>query len=112
MMAMKVLLIDDQRTPVLIKSQYDIQVTSVATDYNEGIRALKEDGPFDLLLLDHDLGSYNEDGREMTGTDIMQFLLENPIYLPIDIYVVSANPVGAQRMREMAKRAYDQKRKG
>lgn len=104
---MKVLLIDDQRTPVLIKSQYDIQVTSLASDYHEGIRLLKEGGPFDLLLLDHDLSSWTEDGsRELTGTDIMQFLIDNPQFLPKDIFLVTANPVGRMRMQEMIKEAY------
>ena len=84
----RVLLIDDLR---------NIEATRVARTYNEGIEALK-DGPWDLLLLDHDLGCYDSVGREKTGYDIICFLEENLQYLPERIELVTMNPVGRLKM--------------
>lgn len=96
---MKVLLIDDVRKPSLIKITYDIDVTHLATNFAEGIKALTENGPFDLLCLDHDLSSYDDNGKEMTGYDIMLFLEANTQYMPKDFLWVSANPVGRKNMQ-------------
>jgi hypothetical protein len=98
---MKVLLIDDVRTASFIKSTYNIDVTTVAKSFAEGISELKANGPWDLLLLDHDLSSYNEEGDELTGTHIMAFLEDNPELLPKDLKLVTANPVGGRRMQDI-----------
>lgn len=94
---MKVLLIDDQREAAHIKSMYGIDVTEVARTYDEGVTALQKGG-WDVLLLDHDLNSY-PNGVEKTGTDIMQFLQQNPQLLPHTITFVTMNPGGRERMR-------------
>ena len=54
------------------------------------------------LSLDHDIASWNEDGREMTGYDIALWLAErnnDGNYVPPKIYVHSANPVGIKNIR-------------
>lgn len=102
------LLIDDNRTPAYIQSTYGLEVHRHAMNFSEGIAELKN-GNVSILFLDHDLSSYDSEGEELTGTDIMRFLLENTEYLPEEIIVVSANPVGAKRMREMAKEAYERR---
>lgn len=96
---MKVLLIDDIRTPVFIKNTYGCDVTHYATNYQDGIKMLTEQGPFDLLCLDHDLASYDENGKELTGYDVMLFLESNLEFLPKDFWWVSANPVGRKNMQ-------------
>ncbi len=70
---MRTLLIDDLR---------NIKADVIARTYDEGIRELTYNGPWDLLLLDHDLASF-VNGIEKTGYDVMCFLEENPppIYL-------------------------------
>jgi len=60
-------------------------------------------GPWDVLLLDHDLASYCEGGVEKTGYNLMCWLEENqdihPEWIPKEIKLVTANPVGRDRMQ-------------
>lgn len=94
---MRSLLIDDIR---------DIEATVVARTYAEGIYALKNDGPFDVLYLDHDLG---EEHPKHTGYGVMCFLEEFPEFLPKEIQLVTANPVGRQNMQRVIDRLYSEK---
>jgi len=94
---MRVLLIDDIR---------DLTATVVARNYFDGIDHLKDNGPWDLLLLDHDLASFDDNGREKTGYDIMCFLEEFQEYLPKEIQLVTANPVGRDRMQKVIDKLY------
>lgn len=103
---MKVLLIDDARSEKWVEIAYGVPVTQSARTFAEGINALKNDGPFDLLFLDHDLASYDEEGNELTGYKIMLFLEENPEYLPKDIVIVSSNPVGRAKMQTVIDQLY------
>ncbi len=94
---MKTLLIDDMR---------DIQADVIARTYDEGIDALENEGSFDILFLDHDLGCYDENGIETNGYHILCWLEENREYLPGKIVLVTANPVGRVRMIQVIKRLY------
>lgn len=93
---MKTLLIDDMR---------DIKADVVARTFDEGIDALKTQGPFDILYLDHDLGDF-ENKYERTGYHIMCFLEENQQYLPKKIVIVSSNPVGRQKIQMVIDKLY------
>lgn len=104
---MKTLLIDDIRNTDYIKVAYGIEVTHIARNFAAGINALKFEGPFDLLLLDHDLASFDEEGNELTGNTIMLFLEEHPEYLPKDIILVTANPVGRVNMQRIVNKLYN-----
>jgi hypothetical protein len=90
----KTLLIDDMR---------DIKTDRVARTYDDGISALKNEGPWDTLYLDHDLGEL--DPRK-TGYGIMNFLEQNPELLPKNIVLVTSNPVGRKQMEVIIKRLY------
>jgi len=96
------LLIDDERSedsPNIMR-----RVDVIARNYWEGIKQLKLNGSWDLLLLDHDLGSYEDpsDGRtEKTGYNIMCFLEENPEFMPKKIELVTSNPQGRKRMQQV-----------
>lgn len=61
---MRVLLIDDLR---------EIKADRVARTFEDGIKALAEEGPWDILYLDHDLGDENP---KHTGYGVMCFLEE------------------------------------
>lgn len=101
---MKVLLIDDTReesAPNIMR-----KVDLIARTYSMGIEALTKLGPWDLVLLDHDLNSYVE-GKEYTGYDICCFLEANLEYLPKDIQLVSSNPPGRKRMSAVVSKLYD-----
>ena len=91
---MKTLLIDDIR---------NLSACFTARNYAEGLRALKRE-KWDHLLLDHDLGSFNESGKEFTGYDIACWLERNPEYLPKRVTVVSSNPVGVSKIKSALKR--------
>jgi len=79
----RILLIDDMR------SNYNESV--IARSYLEGIKCLQALGSWDKLLLDHDLASFDDDGKEFTGYDILLFLEENPWLAPKEIEMVSSN---------------------
>ena len=105
-MKMRNLLIDDVRTIQYIENDYGIKVQYVARTFAEGIAMLKNHGPFDILLLDHDLASYDENGTELTGYSIMLFLEENPEFTPKDIVFVTSNPVGRAKMQVVADKLF------
>jgi len=88
----KILLIDDKR---------NIKATVTARNFFEGIGHLVYNGPWDLLLLDHDLASYDSTGRERTGYHIMCFLEIHPEYLPRRIQCVSDNGPGIKNIRQV-----------
>lgn len=93
----KILLIDDLR---------DLKADVICRNYSDGIWALIN-GTWDVLLLDHDLASFDgEDGREKTGYDVLCFLEMHPQYLPNRIELVTANPVGRQKMQALIERLY------
>lgn len=57
---------------------------------------------FEIISLDHDLASY-VGNKELTGNDILNWLIERKVkghYVPAEVRVHSANPVGADRMRQ------------
>jgi hypothetical protein len=81
----------------------DIDADVVARTYDEGIEALKSQGPFNILYLDHDLGDENP---RHTGYGIMCFLEENQEYLPDQIVIVSSNPVGRRNMQVVIDKLY------
>lgn len=103
---MRILLIDDVRLPSYVQGTYgiDLEATAewhVAKNYEEGVSLLRQGG-WDMLCLDHDLG--NETAK--TGYDVMCFLEENTQYLPKEIFIVSANPVGRKRMQQVIDKLY------
>lgn len=65
-----------------------------ARDYNEAIRLIeKHKDEIDILSLDHDIMSYDGNGKELTGYDICLYLCENEIS-PSKIYIHTDNAVG------------------
>ena len=94
---MRILLIDDVR---------NLEADVIARNYNEGIKQLKFNGGWDLLMLDHDLASFDINNKETTGYDIMCWLEENNEFLPKKIICVSANPVGRDRINVVIDKLY------
>jgi len=78
----------------------------VVRNYDDAIHELTTN-KYDVLSLDHDIASYREDGREMTGYDIALWLAERRYhgkYVPQDIRVHSANPVGQKNIQSVISR--------
>lgn len=82
----------------------------LARTYHDGINALKHLGPWDELYLDHDLGAvqpqFTDSGIELTGYHICEFLEEHPEYRPKQVFIVSSNPGGRQRMKVVLDKIY------
>lgn len=99
---MRRLFVDDERNPP------NEQLWDVARSYDEAIEMLKTE-PYDVVSLDHDIASYDEDGRERTGSDVLNYLVELKVYQDIHapqfVYVHSANP-SAYRSMELAINKY------
>lgn len=105
---MRTLLIDDMR---------NIAGDRVARTFDDGIAALTNEGPWDILYLDHDLGEVDGHGSEIprevdgelympNGYGIMCFLEANQQYLPKKIQIVSSNPVGRAKMQVVINKLY------
>lgn len=94
---MRTLLIDDTRTA---------PVTKIARTYDEGIEALQNEGPWDILYLDHDLA---DPDPHKTGCGIMNFLEANPELKPVKINLVTSNPVGRRQMQVIIDKLYGEK---
>lgn len=91
-----VLLIDDEPQT----KHFHVTIDRIARNYKEAIEALRE-RRWDLLLLDHDLGEVQADGKEFSGHSVATWLEENPRYLPLKVVAVSRNPYG-KKVIEMA----------
>lgn len=102
---MKTLLIDDLRDVDFVNKTWNVQVTDVARTFAEGINAIKA-GNVDILLLDHDLGCYDEEGSELTGYKIIVFIESHPEYRPNQIVLVTSNPVGRAKMQVVIDKIY------
>jgi hypothetical protein len=101
---MRTLLIDDEKQP----SQFGVHVDRIARNYNDGIAALKE-GPWDLLLLDHDLKDFTgPNGTERKGWYIVRWLARpgNRKYIPGEIECVSHNPEGRRVIEKAIRDLY------
>lgn len=94
---MDILLIDDMRNIE--------RATFTARTYDEGIKALQE-RVWDILILDHDLGCYDANGREKTGYDILCWLETHREHLPKSMELISMNPVGRINMMRVIDKLY------
>jgi len=100
----KILLIDDMRNED--SKNVGMKVTKIARTYKDGLEQLKFHGPWDLLLLDHDLACF-EDGRERTGYDLLCWLEEFPQFLPKDILVITDNASVHRKMKMVVNKLYN-----
>ena len=96
------LYVDDERPlPLQYKDNWD-----VARNYDQAISMLTKN-KYDVVSLDHDIASWNKEGREMTGYDIALWLAErkhNNEYVPPEVFVHSANPVGVKNIQGVVDR--------
>ena len=77
------LLIDDLRT---------VPEAIIARTYKDGKNAILNDGPWDCIIFDHDLGC------KKTGYDLMCILEEHPELIPKNIIVITQNSVAKVKM--------------
>jgi hypothetical protein len=77
----------------------------IARNYHEFVELLKSNfGLIDFISFDHDISSYDVDGKELTGKDAANFLinmcLDNNHQLP-DWFVHSDNTAGNKNIRQL-----------
>ena len=63
---------------------------------------------YDAVFLDHDLGGMSDvesGGKEPTGYDVALWLSQNIDHCPDQIYIHSMNPVGAQNIKKLLRKA-------
>ena len=61
-------------------------------------------GYIDNLSLDHDIGCFNCNGREITGYDVLCWIEQSGHVPHGKILIHSANPVGRMRMLQVIKK--------
>ncbi len=88
---MRSLLVDDIRT---------FNTTRIARNFDQAIDAITNDGPWDIIYLDHDLGE-----NEKTGYDVISWI-EQFHTPPGAIVCVSMNPPGRDRINQVIKKIY------
>lgn len=116
---MKILLIDDKRSFRVLDDEkvlfisYNSTFTcnvkdevTIARTCKKGLRLLEEE-TWDVLLLDNDLGSDQEEGHNILTHMEIQKALHPGYYLPDQIIPVTANLVAFTRMETIIKRLYN-----
>lgn len=100
----RILLIDDFRE-LNFFGEYlkGRRITTVARTFDMGLLYLKTCGPWDVLLLDHDLGEFSP---RKTGYGICCWLEQNVFYTPDLVQLVTSNPVGRMNMGVVLTRIY------
>lgn len=99
MVAKRILAIDDMR---VCKG-----ATVVARTYQTGMDLLFKMGPWDELWIDHDLGCFDESGREKTGYDILCSLEALWPTTRVDtIVMLTSNPAGRLKMEQVIQKLF------
>lgn len=92
-----------KRRTLLIDDMRNIKADVIARTYDQGLLAIMNNPPFEVLYLDHDLG---DPAPNKTGYDILNFIEVNPHLKPKKIVLVTSNPVGLQKMRVVIDKLY------
>jgi CheY-like chemotaxis protein len=100
---MKILVLDDsiERLQAFKRGLigHVVVLTSTAP---EAIEALDEQGPFDYVFLDHDLGDMSMvPSGPGTGYEVALWLCKNSAKQPPNIIIHSLNPAGAKAMASL-----------
>src|SRR5271166_5809589 len=108
----RILLVDDKRSAVIQDPKEPTDAHHfvfdpgdriiICRDYFSAIEVLQNLPQFDRLLLDRDLRSFDDQGREMTGEDVLGWLENHRDKVPRDIQIVTANLVARPRLEVRA----------
>jgi CheY-like chemotaxis protein len=97
------------------KHRHDVDL-HIAKNYREFVEKMQKHSPFDLVMLDHDLGDYNamckHDGDplnppEFTGVHAARYITEMPLHLrPKATRIHSWNVHGALTMQTILQQSF------
>ena len=103
--------LDDIRTPKMTHNESkglglaysDASMWTVARTYDEFVDIVDRNfGSIDMISFDHDLACFDADGREMTGKNAADYVinrcLDEGVDFPVDWYVHSDNTSGRQNI--------------
>ena len=92
----KILMLDDIRIRA--------DATAIVRNVETCLKLLRYDGPWDLLLLDNDLGEFDP----RAGRNVLDWLEwpENAKYRPKEVEILSQNPVERERMEVILRKIY------
>lgn len=96
-----ILWVDDIRNPPA-----DITGCDIARSYAEAIAYLGKN-EYETIYLDHDLASFEADGREKTGYDLVLYIVQRKmdgLHVPKNYHLLTANPVGHENMQAVIDR--------
>lgn len=96
------LYVDDLRP---LPREYDPEEWDIARSFHQAIVML-EQYPYQVVSLDHDLASFYGQ-KEMTGYDIAMWMVykkNEGVYVPRQVFVHSANPIGSQNIQAVIDR--------
>lgn len=89
--------LDDERTP-------KTSGWHIIRSYAEFVKTIKLHGMPVEISFDHDIASYDTDGKEQTGLDAARFIvdycMDNNLPCP-DFNIHSANPIGAENIKSL-----------
>lgn len=79
---------------------------SLVTTSKDCIDKLEQEGPWDIIFLDHDLGGkvFVESGED-TGWEVAKWISDNPEHEPKRIIIHSFNSAGATNMKRLLPKA-------
>lgn len=96
----KVLWVDDIRNPPVG------MLCDIARNHKEALELLNANA-YDVVYLDHDLGYFDPNGQERTGYDVLMHIVQMRMdgkAVPSEYHLLTANPVGAERMQGIIER--------
>lgn len=103
---MKILFLDDSTERIkVMKNNFGKKPNrlDVAETSRQAVHLLKKNSPYDMVMLDHDLGIESRTTRiEETGFQVAKFITTlNTRLQPARIVIHTHNPVGAQRIKAL-----------
>jgi hypothetical protein len=79
-------------------------VEKIARDYEQGKHAIINNGPWECIIFDHDIGPNG------TGYDLMCLLEQNPFLIPNNIMIITQNASARPKMEALKEKLLQTKR--
>jgi len=96
---MRILILEDSEDRIYaFKKKLAGHYVEYYNNVKECIQSLKGNGPWDYLLLDHDLDNKFNPPSDGTGYEVAKYVANHPDICPRRILIHSANNVGAAAM--------------
>ena len=96
---MRILILEDTEERIhKFKQKLQGNLVKITDKPKECIEWLRNDGPWDYIFLDHDMGPVFSQPGEGTGWEVAKWIADNPQYCPTRVFLHTMNNVGAAAM--------------